>query len=665
MNLPSRFSSLPFLRRRQPNLDEIETLIDHFPSASLLIDVQENRILLANAKATELTAFTRAEITKLELNTLFPELDAQDFSPVKKQNTRILTTKCITRNGNEFEVIIALNYLDSPGTWLFATLEPVVIHQLQQTERQRHSQRLAEFYSLAQACQANDLDQALQVALESGQKLIGPCHLSVYLNEANSPNLVRRFSFGDHADLPHQLSPSDINALRTPALWTPGKRSATNLHRAGRAARLTYVASAPLGEAHAIIGLLVAVGTITGAAPDLISILKVLAANITTIINHFTLSSHLLADQEGQSRRIAIGETIKENIQENIILLNDELKIIDLNPSAEWTLGYASREVHGEPVEDVLIGAENLIPALQSAQRGVSTHNLGTVRFHRRNGETFLAHVQILPVQSDSGQLIDDADKLDASSIVILIRDLSEHEQFRVRNQQLEQRALLGEVTAIFAHEVRNQINNISTGLQLLAMNMSEENPNQELISRLGGDLNRITHLMNSALAFSRPVENTMVPVDMSVLIHRLLERWRPRLARENIQQHVQVSTDYPVVMGDARTLEQVFTNLISNAVEAMRENGGALTIHIRTVKDVADRDQVELSVSDNGPGIPEEHRERIFDPFFSTSRNGTGLGLAIAKRIVTAHRGTIDVASVPGGTVFQVILPAAIKNND
>jgi signal transduction histidine kinase len=96
-----------------------------------------------------------------------------------------------------------------------------------------------------------------------------------------------------------------------------------------------------------------------------------------------------------------------------------------------------------------------------------------------------------------------------------------------------------------------------------------------------------------------------------------------------------------------------------------MRENGGALTIHIRTVKDAADRDQVELSVSDNGPGIPEEHRERIFDPFFSTSRNGTGLGLAIAKRIVTAHRGTIDVASVPGGTVFQVILPAAIKNSD
>ncbi len=245
---------------------------------------------------------------------------------------------------------------------------------------------------------------------------------------------------------------------------------------------------------------------------------------------------------------------------------------------------------------------------------------------------------------------------------MILIRDLSEHEQYQVRNQQLEQRALLGEVTAIFAHEVRNQINSISTGLQLMSINLPEDNPNQEIITRLGGELNRINHLMNSALAFSRPVHNTLVPVDLAILTHRLIERFRPRFARENIQPHFQVSTDHPVIMGDARTLEQVFTNLFSNAVDAMSEKGGTLTVHIRTVKDAVNRDQIEVSVSDSGPGIPEEDQERIFDPFYSTSRNGTGLGLAIAKRIVTAHKGTIAVTSVPGGTVFQVTLPAAIK---
>jgi signal transduction histidine kinase len=97
---------------------------------------------------------------------------------------------------------------------------------------------------------------------------------------------------------------------------------------------------------------------------------------------------------------------------------------------------------------------------------------------------------------------------------------------------------------------------------------------------------------------------------------------------------------------------------LIGNAVQAMSDSGGTLSVNLRPVNGPGDRPQVEISVSDDGPGIPEEIRERIFEPFFTTNRNGTGLGLAIAKRIITKHKGTITVSSVPGGTAFQVILP-------
>jgi signal transduction histidine kinase len=89
-----------------------------------------------------------------------------------------------------------------------------------------------------------------------------------------------------------------------------------------------------------------------------------------------------------------------------------------------------------------------------------------------------------------------------------------------------------------------------------------------------------------------------------------------------------------------------------------MKDNGGSLVIHIRPSPAVGGSEQVEVSVADNGPGISDEIRERIFEPFFTTNRNGTGLGLAIAKRIITTHKGTIQVASVPGGTVFQVFFP-------
>jgi signal transduction histidine kinase len=163
---------------------------------------------------------------------------------------------------------------------------------------------------------------------------------------------------------------------------------------------------------------------------------------------------------------------------------------------------------------------------------------------------------------------------------------------------------------------------------------------------------------MSSVLAFSRPVENKIELINLAELLPNLLERWRPRLARLNVRQDVKVLTSSCTISGDLRSLEQVFNNLIGNAVEAMKETGGSLVIHIRAASEVGGLEQVEISIADDGPGIPDGIRERIFEPFFTTNRNGTGLGLAIAKRIITAHKGTIQVASVPGGTVFQVIFP-------
>jgi signal transduction histidine kinase len=94
-----------------------------------------------------------------------------------------------------------------------------------------------------------------------------------------------------------------------------------------------------------------------------------------------------------------------------------------------------------------------------------------------------------------------------------------------------------------------------------------------------------------------------------------------------------------------------------------MKITGGVLTISIRTHQQEGNRQHVEINVIDDGPGIPDELIDRIFEPFVTTNRNGTGLGLSIAKRIVTAHKGTIRANSVPGGTVFQVIFPIAGEN--
>ena len=635
-------------RQNQPTLAEIESLLDLFPQAALLLDLPHNRVLLANSKATELTAFTRAELTAQAVSDLLPALSGHQLQSETSGNLQSFTASLAMRNGSGVEVLVSLARLDAQGVWELAALEPLILHKQQKGELQRHAQRLEDLNTLALTGQDSDAEHAIQQALMVGADLTGATLLALYLVQACEPALKLAHTLGEPATLPTQLPISEIGTLREPVAWVPGKRTTNSLQRAARAAKWAYLVNAPLGEPEALIGLLVIASPDEALPEDHLPVLKILCSTLTSLIQHNILRVHLLDADERKNRSLAIGDMLKETSSEAVLLLSPDLTIEDFNPTAEAIFGYAANEVCGQPVSNVVIGANNLIPALQAAQQGVPISNLGEVRLHRRDGSAFPAHVRILPLTT--------LEQLDG--VLVLTRDLSEHEQFRVRNQQLEQRALLGEVTAIFAHEVRNPINNISTGLQLMAINLPPDDPNQEVIARLSQDCNRLAHLMQSVLAFSRPPENKMQRVELRELLANLLERWRPRLTHLNLKHEFKVYAKASTIIGDPRALEQVFNNLIGNAVEAMRDSGGRLAVFIRAASSVAGRDQVEVSVVDNGPGIPDEIRERIFEPFFTTNRNGTGLGLAIAKRIVNHHKGTIGVSSVPGGTVFQVILP-------
>ena len=182
-----------------------------------------------------------------------------------------------------------------------------------------------------------------------------------------------------------------------------------------------------------------------------------------------------------------------------------------------------------------------------------------------------------------------------------------------------------------------------------MAMNLPEDDPNQEVIGRLLDDCTRLTHLMQSVLTFSRPPENKFQQVELAEVIPTLLERWRPRLTRLKVNHEFISKAEKTTIEGDPRALEQVFSNLIGNAVEAMEITGGNLSVQIRPSHKEGGRQYIETNVIDDGPGIPPDLIERIFEPFVTTNRNGTGLGLSIAKRIVSAHKGTINVSSDPG----------------
>jgi two-component system, NtrC family, sensor histidine kinase AtoS len=160
-------------------------------------------------------------------------------------------------------------------------------------------------------------------------------------------------------------------------------------------------------------------------------------------------------------------------------------------------------------------------------------------------------------------------------------------------------------------------------------------------------------------MSSERTVDTQMELIELDQYLHKIVDRWRPKFAKVNVNPVFNIEAGLPKIMGDPRSLDRVFTNLITNALDAMAEKGDTLAVTAVMNKEIANHPFVDISITDNGPGIPEDVKEHLFSPYMTTRKKGTGLGLFLTKQIVTAHKGSISVNSFPGGTVFTVRLPA------
>jgi signal transduction histidine kinase len=168
----------------------------------------------------------------------------------------------------------------------------------------------------------------------------------------------------------------------------------------------------------------------------------------------------------------------------------------------------------------------------------------------------------------------------------------------------------------------------------------------------------RLSDLMTGMLAWAKPVQPNFGSVALDEVFEHLLNRFRSKLDRRNVRLIYSAAAGLPPIHADVRLIEQVLTNLVDNALQAMPA-GGQLMVDLNSERRPTGV-VVEARIGDTGPGISEENRRRIFDPYFTTKADGNGLGLAICKRLITVHHGAIAVESFPGtGTIFTLTLPA------
>jgi len=641
------------------NAEDIDQILNTFDKAALLVDKNSHKIVSANPRLMELTAYTRDELVSMDLGQILKgNVDALVAMRTISREVALPRLELITRNRQGVYVVVRTQPLSEKTPWALITFDTVNLRKIKKASDTLITELLNhQLLALTLATQNTDPEEALEQVLEIGGKLLPQGSLAIYIGRGQKPSVRQIAARGVDSEIfPTEVSPPDLNHLIQPSIWQKGERAIiTMLHQTARSAGFSYLASAPIEDSgnhpdqKAWLGMILAGGK-SSPPVNTPQFLNILAGFAAAIIHNNVLLTNLRRQISNNAAQISTWDTVRENTKDGVITVSPDMNIQSLNPSAELILGYASAEIKGLPIDNVVIGTDRLMPALRRALSGTPTLGLGNIHLHRRDGSSFPADLEINPIVSDGATIGE----------LIFIRDLSENEYIRLRSQQLEQRALLGEVTAVFAHEVRNPINNINLGLQLLERSVQEDDPNRERVQHMQDDCQRLTTLMDSVLTFSRTGNYVFVPLNMEQLIGQILKRWRPRFKCVNIQSHIQTPSNLPEILGDKRSLEQVFTNIISNAVSAMRETGGTFAVKFVEAKNPSGKPIVQINLSDTGPGIPEENHEKIFEPFFTTNPNGTGLGLSITKQIITAHRGNITLTSFPGGTTFQIQLPAA-----
>ncbi len=239
-----------------------------------------------------------------------------------------------------------------------------------------------------------------------------------------------------------------------------------------------------------------------------------------------------------------------------------------------------------------------------------------------------------------------------------------EHAQAEARRS--ERLAALGQLSAGLAHEIRNPLGVIKGSAEMLTQKLqASDEIARELAGYISTEVNRLGALVTEFLDFARPLHAQPHPADLTALLDRVLQIVADRFnAKPEKGKPVRVERHYasglPPVPLDESLCEQAFLNLVQNAYEAMQDqdHGGTLRAEVQPATR-NDREGVELRLADTGPGVPEELREEIFNPFVTTKKTGVGLGLSIVSKIVDGHHGSIQVENAPaGGAVFTLFFP-------
>jgi two-component system sensor histidine kinase PilS (NtrC family) len=362
------------------------------------------------------------------------------------------------------------------------------------------------------------------------------------------------------------------------------------------------------------------------------------------------LATHLARQTRQAGERLTRHEryagdlaTLHENtirsMTSGLVTLDLEGRVTSINEAGSEILGVARARLIGEPLEVHLPQLALLL--LEAGPQG--TVRRAEITALRDDGAVRSLGISAAPLADYTGSVI---------GRVIHFQDLTELRRMQLEVERAERLASIGRLAAGIAHEIRNPLASISGSIEMLKTTPGADADSRQLMDIAVREVDRLNRLITDLLDYARPHKEERRRLDLGEHAGEIV-----RAFEQERREKITVAVDLPagvVVEAAPGQLRQVLWNLIRNAADAMSTSGGEIALRLGT-----DGARATLAIRDQGPGIPPDRLDRLFEPFYSTKAGGTGLGLATVARIIADHGGTVDVSSEPAqGATFTVRLP-------
>ncbi|MCB1022633.1 MAG: PAS domain-containing sensor histidine kinase, partial [Acidobacteria bacterium] len=314
--------------------------------------------------------------------------------------------------------------------------------------------------------------------------------------------------------------------------------------------------------------------------------------------------------------------------------------------SAERLLGAGRWEMMGRTLEEVFPVETEL---------GATLQGLIDLRHNAKDHPTELHVAGREPLRLlTSVETVEEFPSRERVGTLITLREAEPRRQIESQIDVSTRLAAISRLTSGAAHEIKNPLNSIALHVEVLKGKLEDADMSLDEISVISREITRLDRVVRSFLDFTRPVELEMHPFDLAGLVDELAALVRPDAQSQNATVAIEAAPRSAPVRGDRDLLKQAVLNVMINGLQAMPE-GGALTLALTR----SGRDWL-LSIRDEGAGIPDHVREKIFQLYFTTKGKGSGIGLAMTFRVVQLHGGTIDFVSEEGqGAEFRLQIPA------